>query len=81
MKNTHIAMAVVGATPQSVGSAPTKDGAEKLATDWSTIHGGLSWTAEWAAADAARHTAALRPNNGRRVPRRMTAEEVAAFNA
>ena len=86
--STYIAMAIVGAppsnlrgTPEQIGSADTKEEAAKLASDWSAIHGGLAWTSEWTDADKAAHMAALRPNNGRKVPRRMTAEEAAAFNA
>ena len=78
---TIIAMAIVGGSPERVGSADTKEGAEKLASDWSAVRGGLTWTAEWTDADKAAHMAALRPNNGRPVPRRMTAEEVARLNA
>ena len=88
METKFIVMALVGSgpanlrgTPERVASADTKEAAEKLAADWSAAHGGETWITTWTAEDASKLEAALRPNNGRRAPRRMTAEEVARFNA
>lgn len=85
---TYVVTAIIGTAPanlrgsiERIGSTDMREAAEQLASDWVAIHGGETSVSPWTQAEKDAHMARLRPNNGRRNPRRMTAEESAAFNA